>query len=173
LPAQSGDQFSNLLSQKFFGRDIVFILFYTKLLTEPFLSAHSRRIFNCHPSILPSCKGLDGFGDTLSSNSLFMGCTLHEVDSGVDTGMSVIQAAIPLNRRLDMSQNRQKIFLAQYYSTLQFIRWTTSDRINSANNWQLEEARYEPGVFSPNLDSDFFDYFKIKNELRQYPMQKD
>ena len=164
IQSKSGEEFSHSLQREFWGLDLTFISFYTRLLTKPFLSDHLGIVFNCHPSILPACKGLDGFGDTVKSNSLFMGCTLHEVDYGVGSGMSVIQACIPLNRATDRSVNRQKVFLAQYYSCLQFIRWIVSKKMYRNSSWHVLGARYDPDIFSPNLDSDFFDYFDIYNE---------
>ena len=165
LESSDGLSFSVKLNDRFNENDFIFISFYTKLFTKEFLDSRKGKIFNCHPSILPACKGLNGFEDTLSSNSLFIGCTLHEVNSSMDDGRSVIQCAYPLDRQADIVENRHKVFLMQYYSTLQFIKWINEKKFKNHKNWYIENPVYRESAFSPNLDEDFFTYFKIPNEL--------
>jgi phosphoribosylglycinamide formyltransferase-1 len=168
LLEDSGSSFSKALDKHFSPNgDVIFISFYTRLLTADFLATRKGRVFNCHPSILPACKGLNGFDDTLKSNSMFIGCTLHEVDVGVDSGRSVIQAAMPLDRSISYEQNRSKVFLAQYYSTLQFLIWVSKDRfaIDEKGEWSISEMAYKHSTFSPNLDINFFKNTQIENEL--------
>jgi len=165
LNASSGDEFSKLLDEYFNFTDIIYISFYTKLLYSKFLNGRQGYVFNCHPSILPACKGLDGFGDTLRSNSLFIGCTLHEINEELDGGRSVIQCALPLDRSLKKEKNRHKVFLMQYYSTLQFLKWTFDGNFRAGKNWKILSPKYKEGIFSPNLDMDFEEFYGIQIEL--------
>lgn len=168
LPASDGGAFANALLDRYgHDDDIVFLSSYTRLLKGPFVHQSHGRIFNCHPSILPSFKGMNGFEDTLASSSLFMGCTLHQVDEGIDTGSSVIQAAMQVDRRLPMAKNRHKVFLAQYYAALQFIKWIDEERlhINADGSVSVESLRFDPGVFSPSLDQDFFEVTGMASEM--------
>ena len=165
LSSSSGSEFSLKLHEQFNENDIIYLSFYTKLLTNEFLGKRKGYVFNCHPSILPACKGLNGFGDTLSSNSLFVGCTLHEIDEGVDSGRSVIQCALPLDRGLEEAENRHKVFLMQYYSTLQFIKWIIEDNFVAGSNMHLIRSNYKESAFSPNLDADFLNFFDISYDL--------
>tara|TARA_E500000178_G_C17023835_1_gene756940 strand:- start:2672 stop:3340 length:669 start_codon:yes stop_codon:yes gene_type:complete len=165
LNASSGDEFSKLLDEYFNFTDIIYISFYTKLLYSKFLNGRQGYVFNCHPSILPACKGLDGFGDTLRSNSLFIGCTLHEINEELDGGRSVIQCALPLDRSLKKEKNRHKVFLMQYYSTLQFLKWTFDGNFKAGKNWKILSPKYKEGIFSPNLDMDFEEFYGIQIEL--------
>ena len=164
LSSSTGAEFSKKLHNSFDVNEIIYLSFYTRLLTSNFLNDREGYVFNCHPSILPACKGLDGFGDTLNSNSLFIGCTLHEVDSEIDNGRSVIQCALPLDRCLDETMNRDKVFLMQYYSTLQFIKWVVEGKFNAGKNWKITGATYKESAFSPNLDSDFREFFGLQYE---------
>src|SRR5690606_11458880 len=128
LPARDGLEFSSALHARFRGQaNLIFFSFYTRLLSGALLHAQKGRLFNCHPSILPAFKGLHGFEDTLASNSLLMGCSLHQIDAGIDTGGCVLQAALPLDRRLPTPHLRHRIFLAQYYTALQFLLWVDQD----------------------------------------------
>ena len=165
LNASNGERFSQLLNQFFGNQEILYISFYTRLLSHEFLNGRAGYVFNCHPSILPACKGLDGFGDTLKSNSLFIGCTLHEVNEELDGGRSVIQCALPLDRGLDAEKNRHKVFLMQYYSTLQFLKWVFEGRFRAGKDWKLSSSNYEASTYSPNLDDDFEEYYEISREL--------
>lgn len=168
LPASTGQAFSDLLHARFAGRsDVVFLSFYTRLLKGELLAAHGGRIFNCHPSLLPSFAGMHGFEDTLASSATFMGSTLHVVDEGMDTGPIVLQAALPLDRSLPVASNRHKLFLSQVYGALQFIRWVRSGRLHTGTDGrpQVAGATWKPAVFAPNLDHDFFDFIGEPDEL--------
>lgn len=165
LSSRDGLEFSIKLNEKFSDKKLIYISFYTKLLTNEFLEARKGFVFNCHPSVLPACKGLNGFGDTLNSNSLFVGCTLHEFNLDLDSGRSVIQCALPLDRRLGEAVNRHKVFLMQYYSTLQFIKWVIEGNFTPGVNWQLNQSHFNESAFSPNLDKDFLKFFDVSYEL--------
>ena len=165
LSAENGLEFSFKLNEQFSEKNLIYISFYTKLFTSEFLDPRKGYVFNCHPSILPACKGLNGFDDTLSSNSLFVGCTLHEVNLDLDSGRSVIQCAFPLDRHLGEAVNRHKVFLMQYYSTLQFIKWVVEGNFTAGKNWQLNQSYFNESAFSPNLDKDFLKFFDMSYEL--------
>lgn len=168
LPASDGATFSDVLLERYgHQEDLLFLSFYTRLFGRHLVNATSGRIFNCHPSLLPSFKGLNGFEDTMASSALFMGCTLHQVDAGMDTGRCLIQASYPIDRNLPLEINRHKIFLMQYYSTLQFFKWIYEGRMKINRNGvpEIDNLRYRSSVFSPNLDNDFFRIASIDNDL--------
>lgn len=168
LPANNGHEFSMALHRRYDGMsNLIFLSFYTRLLTNPLLDGHKGRLFNCHPSVLPSFKGMHGFDDTYASSSLFMGCTLHQIDAGIDTGPCVLQAALPIDRRLPKAQLRHGVFLAQYYSALQFLLWLKQGRlvIDATGHASVRDLQFRTSPFSPNLDADFFAQCGIPNEL--------
>lgn len=168
IPSRNGAEFSDALLQRYGARDdILFLSFYTRLLSGELLTQYLGRIFNCHPSILPSFKGMHGFEDTLASSSQFMGCSLHQIDAGMDSGPIVIQAALPLDRRLSLVENRHKIFMAQVCTTLQFCRWVSDGRLRVTPDGvcHVKGLQYRVSAISPNLDPDFFVYTGLENEL--------
>lgn len=170
LPAASGAAFSDLLAERYGERsDVVFLSFYTRLFSGKFLQAQRGRILNFHPSLLPAFPGMHGFEDTLTSTSMLMGCTVHEVDVGVDSGPIVLQAALPLDRSLDVAVNRHRLFLAQVYSALQIIRWLGDQRLTRCTDgrWSVAGGAFLGGGFAPNLDSDFFEFINQANQLPQ------
>ena len=54
------------------------------------------RIINTHPALLPSFPGAHGVRDALAHGVKITGLTVHFVDSGVDTGTIIAQAAVPV-----------------------------------------------------------------------------
>lgn len=167
LDAANGAAFSDALQQRYVGQDdLLFLSFYTRLFSGEFLARQQGRLFNCHPSLLPIAPGMNGFEDTLAAGCLFMGCTLHAVDSGIDTGAPVLQAALPIDRSRPTADNRHRIFLAQYYTSLQFLRWIRDDRLTFAADGrpEIRDARWQPSPFAPNLDADFADLLAAVGE---------
>jgi phosphoribosylglycinamide formyltransferase-1 len=67
---------------------------YRRLVGETLLKAYPGRILNIHPALLPAFPGLHGQRDALEYGAKISGCTVHFVDSGVDTGPIIIQKAV-------------------------------------------------------------------------------
>ncbi|QUI69743.1 formyltransferase family protein [Pseudoalteromonas sp. M8] len=159
LPANTGSEFSILLTREYpVADDILFVSFYTRLLSNVFLKIHSGKVINFHPSILPACPGMDGFGDTLKSGALFIGSTAHFIDEGMDTGLPVLQAAFPKNAQSTTAELRHRVFLQQVISLLQLVDWFSHKRVHVANG-NVDNATYEVGEFSPNLDQKYSDIY--------------
>jgi phosphoribosylglycinamide formyltransferase-1 len=49
------------------------------------------RVMNVHPSLLPAYPGLGGYERAFQDGVLKSGVTVHLVDSGLDTGMPILQ----------------------------------------------------------------------------------
>ena len=54
-------------------------------------------VVNTHPALLPSFPGAHAVRDALRHGVKVSGCTLHEVDAGVDTGPIVAQRAVEVH----------------------------------------------------------------------------
>lgn len=74
--------------------DLIVSAGFMKLLGEPFLARFSGRIINTHPALLPSFPGAHGVADALAHGVKVTGCTVFEVDAGVDTGRILDQVAV-------------------------------------------------------------------------------
>lgn len=151
IPCNNGEEFSHELCNTFAKSDIdLFVSFYTRLFKKSFLEYAKDRLVNFHPSILPACPGMDGFGESVRHGCYFIGSTVHLVDESIDAGKPVMQAAIPYNPNLSLAQNRHKIFVQQCKQFIQLIEWLNDGRINGN---LVTGASYELSEFSPNLDS--------------------
>jgi len=78
------------------GVDLVVLAGYMRVVKAPLLDAFPGRIINIHPSLLPAFRGLAAWKQALEAGVPEAGCTVHLVDSGVDTGKILAQAAVPV-----------------------------------------------------------------------------
>ncbi|PLX78326.1 MAG: phosphoribosylglycinamide formyltransferase [Desulfuromonas sp.] len=76
--------------------DLVVLAGFMRIVTETILDSFPNRVLNIHPALLPSFPGLHVQQKALDYGARFSGCTVHFVDSGVDTGPIIIQAVVPI-----------------------------------------------------------------------------
>jgi phosphoribosylglycinamide formyltransferase-1 len=76
--------------------DFVVLAGFMRVIKEPLLRAFPGRILNIHPSLLPEFRGLEAWRQALEAGVPEAGCTVHLVDSGVDTGKILGQSRIPV-----------------------------------------------------------------------------
>ena len=77
------------------GAEIVILSGYMRILTASFVDKWSPNLVNIHPSLLPHFPGADAHGDVIASTVEVSGCTVHFVDSGVDSGAIITQCRVP------------------------------------------------------------------------------
>ncbi len=76
--------------------DVVVCAGFMRVLKAPVLEAFAGRILNIHPSLLPDFPGRDAPAQALAAGVKETGCTVHLVDSGVDTGTVLAQTRVPV-----------------------------------------------------------------------------
>lgn len=69
---------------------------FMRVLPARIVRAYPGRILNVHPSLLPAFPGLRPQRQALRAGVKISGCTVHVVDEGVDTGLILAQAAVPV-----------------------------------------------------------------------------
>ncbi|WP_300080537.1 phosphoribosylglycinamide formyltransferase [Propioniciclava sp.] len=74
--------------------DLVVSAGFMKLLGRRFLARFAGRIINTHPALLPSFPGAHGVRDALAHGVKVTGCTIFEIDEGVDTGRIIDQVPV-------------------------------------------------------------------------------
>jgi phosphoribosylglycinamide formyltransferase 1 len=70
---------------------------YMRLIGPTLLAPYRERILNVHPSLLPEFPGKDAIGQALRAGARMTGVTIHYVDEGMDTGLAIAQARIPIS----------------------------------------------------------------------------
>jgi phosphoribosylglycinamide formyltransferase-1 len=76
--------------------ELVVLAGYMRMIKGPFLDAFPHRIINIHPSLLPQFPGLEAWAQALAAGVPVTGCTVHYVDSGMDTGEIIAQREVPV-----------------------------------------------------------------------------
>ena len=76
--------------------DLVVFAGFMRIVDPQFVRRFEGRILNTHPALLPSFPGAHGVRDALAHGVKITGVTVHLVDSGVDTGPILAQAAVPV-----------------------------------------------------------------------------
>ena len=70
---------------------------FMRIISPEFTKKYKNRIINIHPSLLPAFPGLDSQKQALEYGAKVSGCSVHFVDSGMDTGPIIIQAVVKIN----------------------------------------------------------------------------
>lgn len=79
-----------------YAPDLVVSAGFMKLVGASVLGRFGGRLINTHPALLPSFPGAHGVADALAHGVKVTGCTVFEIDAGVDTGRIVAQEAVPV-----------------------------------------------------------------------------
>ena len=79
-----------------YAPDLVVSAGFLKLVGPAFLAEFAGRMINTHPALLPSFPGLHGPRDALAHGVKITGATVFLVDAGIDTGVILAQAAVPV-----------------------------------------------------------------------------
>ena len=65
-----------------------------KILSKNFIKSFKGKILNIHPSLLPKYKGLNTHERAISNNEKYSGCTVHFVNSKLDSGKIILQKRV-------------------------------------------------------------------------------
>ena len=72
---------------------------FMKILTKNFIKKFKGKIVNIHPSLLPKYKGLNTHKRAIENGEKFSGCTVHFVNSKLDSGKIIIQKKIRIFKK--------------------------------------------------------------------------
>lgn len=78
------------------GADTICLAGYMRILGDAFVSQWRGHLVNIHPSLLPSFRGVDTHARALEAGVRIHGCTVHFVNSELDGGPIIAQAAVPV-----------------------------------------------------------------------------
>ena len=72
---------------------------FMRIISPGFIKKYKNRIINIHPALLPAFPGLNSQKQALDYGAKYSGCTVHFVDSGMDTGSVIIQAVVEIKEK--------------------------------------------------------------------------
>ena len=64
-----------------------------------FIKKFNGKILNVHPSLLPKYKGLNTHQRVIKNKEKFSGCTIHLVNSKIDSGKIILQKKVKIYKR--------------------------------------------------------------------------
>ena len=87
---------------------------YMRLLSPFFVNKWHHKIINIHPALLPSFKGTNGQRDALQYGVKISGCTTHFMDTEMDHGPIILQAAVKVHRDDDRDALAARILAVEH-----------------------------------------------------------
>jgi phosphoribosylglycinamide formyltransferase 1 len=82
---------------------------FMRLLGPAVLDRFPNRIVNTHPALLPSFPGAHAVREALAYGVSVTGCTVHLIDSGIDTGPILAQASVDVHTDDDEDSLHERI----------------------------------------------------------------
>lgn len=94
-----------LLSTITSDTDLIVLAGFMPIVPQIVCELWHKKIINTHPSLLPKYGGKGMYGvkvqeAVMQAKEKYAGCTVHYVDSGIDTGEVILQKAIEVDYRL-------------------------------------------------------------------------
>ena len=104
-----------VLKLKEFSIDLICLAGYMRILGEEVIQTFENKIINIHPSLLPAFPGLNAQKQAINHGVKFSGCTVHFVDSGVDSGPIILQTVVPIYDNDDEKSLSKRILEQEHY----------------------------------------------------------
>ncbi len=87
--------------------ELICLAGFMKILSKNFIKKFKGKILNIHPSLLPKYKGLNTHKKVLINKDKYSGCTVHFVNSRLDSGKIILQ------KKVKISKNETEISLTK------------------------------------------------------------
>ena len=85
---------------------------FMRIISPEFVKKYKNRIINIHPALLPAFPGLDSQKQALENGAKYSGCTVHFVDTKMDSGPIIIQAVVKVKEN-DTKESLSKRILKE------------------------------------------------------------
>ena len=97
-----------------FDVELIVMAGWMKIVSSSFVNRFKGKIINIHPSLLPSYKGSNAINEALSNGALITGCSVHFVETEVDSGSLIIQAALPVLKNDNFESLTKRIQILEH-----------------------------------------------------------
>lgn len=126
------DKLLEILEQH--GIEALVLAGYLGILSHAVVAKFERRIVNVHPALIPAFCGRGYYGmhvhqAVIESGVKVSGCTVHLVDSGVDTGAILAQATVLVAPEDDPLTLQKKVLSLEHQLLPQAVEALASGRI--------------------------------------------
>ncbi|HMB00796.1 MAG TPA: phosphoribosylglycinamide formyltransferase [Spirochaetota bacterium] len=111
------------------NNDLICLAGFMRLLKKPLIDAFPRKIINIHPSLLPKYPGLDTHKRALAAGDREAGCSIHFVDSGMDTGEIIDRRKVDIAPDETEATLKQKVLRQEHILYSQVIKKISENKI--------------------------------------------
>ena len=102
---------------------------FMRIISPEFVKKYKNKIINIHPAILPSFPGLDAQKQAVNYGSKYSGCTVHFVDSGVDTGPIILQKIVKVEDSDTEETLAKKILIKEHQAYPEAVKLFAEKKI--------------------------------------------
>ncbi len=102
---------------------------FMRIISPEFVKKYKNRIINIHPALLPAFPGLDAQKQAIECGSKYSGCTVHFVDSGVDTGPIILQSIVKIRKGDTEKTLSKRILVKEHQAYPEAIRLFAEKKI--------------------------------------------
>ena len=102
---------------------------FMRIISPEFVKKYKNKIINIHPAILPSFPGLDAQKQAVNYGSKYSGCTVHFVDSGVDTGPIILQKIVKVEDNDTEETLAKKILIKEHQAYPEAVKLFAEKKI--------------------------------------------
>ena len=94
--------------------ELVCLAGFMKILSKNFIKNFKGKILNIHPSLLPKYKGLDTHERAIENKDKYSGCTVHFVNSKLDSGKIILQKKVNILKKDTPSSLAKRILVQEH-----------------------------------------------------------
>ena len=94
--------------------DLICLAGFMKVLSKTFINNFNGKILNIHPSLLPKFKGLNTHERAIRNKEKYSGCTVHFVNSKLDSGKIILQDKVRINKNETPKTLAKKILAKEH-----------------------------------------------------------
>ncbi len=94
--------------------ELICLAGFMRILSKKFIKKFKGKILNIHPSLLPKYKGLNTHQRALNGNEKYSGCTVHYVNSKLDSGKIILQKKVKIIKNETAKTLAKKILVQEH-----------------------------------------------------------
>ena len=94
--------------------ELICLAGFMKILSSNFIKKFEGKILNIHPSLLPKFKGLNTHQRVIDKKEKYSGCTVHYVNSKLDSGKIILQAKVRVGKNDTATSLAKKVLREEH-----------------------------------------------------------
>lgn len=117
-----------------YNLDGILLAGYMRILGKTLIKPYENRIINIHPALLPAFPGLHGQGQAVAAGVKIAGCTVHFVDTGMDTGPIIMQNTVPVFASDTEEDLCQRLLPVEHKTYVEAVKLYCQDKLRIHNH---------------------------------------